>query len=638
LLAAVLAVVAAGGVCWAGATVRPEVWPTTGTLQSREGKPTDNVAAGAGVTLAVSAANPGTTWTLYAKATAGPYGANGLLFYGNSGAPLAMNVRRIISVSPAGEGGEYNTIAGGIAAGAADLPTSVSRSVVLVSPGTYVESRLVLPDWVDLIGVDRESCVIAKDDGGPGPGWDACILRITGSNMVANLTVRNLHNAMYDCVYYVPTSTTGKTIRVYNCTFDGGTLGFDTLIVWGGANDFQIFDSLIIGRADTFSVFVPAGSLYRAVRCRMEAWEQAGLYSASALYLTGAGNLVLDSCVMWNKAHASCAAINFDSGAVGNTASVYFNNCSVRLGEAPGRLVFGTINGSGGGAWHVYLSQTGYATTGLPVTGGGSVAIHEENLGSGDKTSQGAFDVGSLKVAGTEVISAARVLSNVTANADILTRGTLADGRFPATLPAASGANLTNLDASDLASGTVADGRLSSNVALKNGANVFTAAQATSGTEWDSFPAVACAGPSLIVTTSGPSEFGWQPGWNGNVFLPYLYTTDSGALAHVPVPYRAGSIVTRLGVKWQAGGAEDGLKLRMVKRDESGTATAWTTVGAQQTYTDAGAPYDVTVSEYDLPDETLASNYSYAVEVESVVTTASSAFIAVRIETGKRVY
>ena len=43
--------------------------------------------------------------------------------------------------------------------------------------------------------------------------------------------------------------------------------------------------------------------------------------------------------------------------------------------------------------------------------------------------------------------------------------GTIADARFPATLPAISGANLTNLDASDLASGTVPTARLGSGTA-----------------------------------------------------------------------------------------------------------------------------------------------------------------------------
>jgi len=57
-------------------------------------------------------------------------------------------------------------------------------------------------------------------------------------------------------------------------------------------------------------------------------------------------------------------------------------------------------------------------------------------------------------------------------NASNLSSGTVPDARFPATLPAISGANLTNLDASDLASGTVPNARLSAipNTALANSA------------------------------------------------------------------------------------------------------------------------------------------------------------------------
>lgn len=46
-------------------------------------------------------------------------------------------------------------------------------------------------------------------------------------------------------------------------------------------------------------------------------------------------------------------------------------------------------------------------------------------------------------------------------NATNLTSGTLPDARFPATLPATSGANLTSLNASNLSSGTVPDARIS---------------------------------------------------------------------------------------------------------------------------------------------------------------------------------
>lgn len=71
---------------------------------------------------------------------------------------------------------------------------------------------------------------------------------------------------------------------------------------------------------------------------------------------------------------------------------------------------------------------------------------------------------------------------NLTAlNASNLGSGTVPNARFPATLPAASGVNLTALNATNLGSGTVADARLSSNVPLKNATNTFTSLQTFSG-------------------------------------------------------------------------------------------------------------------------------------------------------------
>lgn len=132
----------------------------------------------------------------------------------------------------------------------------------------------------------------------------------------------------------------------------------------------------------------------------------------------------------------------------------------------------------------------------------------------------------SAAIAWTKISKSGSSLADLAArSASDLSSGTLPDGRFPATLPAISGASLTNLNASNLASGTVplarlagitnaeisasaaiawskidktgssladlatrsaadlssgtlADARLSSNVPLKNGANTFTAAQA----------------------------------------------------------------------------------------------------------------------------------------------------------------
>lgn len=50
-------------------------------------------------------------------------------------------------------------------------------------------------------------------------------------------------------------------------------------------------------------------------------------------------------------------------------------------------------------------------------------------------------------------------------NASNLSTGTVPDARFPATLPAASGANLTSLNASNLSTGTVGTARLATGTA-----------------------------------------------------------------------------------------------------------------------------------------------------------------------------
>jgi len=64
---------------------------------------------------------------------------------------------------------------------------------------------------------------------------------------------------------------------------------------------------------------------------------------------------------------------------------------------------------------------------------------------------------------------------NLTAlNASNLGSGTVPDARFPATLPAANGSALTALNASNVASGTLADARLSSNITTNDGTQTLT--------------------------------------------------------------------------------------------------------------------------------------------------------------------
>jgi len=94
-------------------------------------------------------------------------------------------------------------------------------------------------------------------------------------------------------------------------------------------------------------------------------------------------------------------------------------------------------------------------------------------------------------------------------NADNLTSGTVPDARFPATLPAISGANLTNLDADDLASGTLPDARFPATLPAASGANLtsLNATNIASGTlASDRLPTVPTTKGGTGLTTIGSAN------------------------------------------------------------------------------------------------------------------------------------
>jgi len=117
--------------------------------------------------------------------------------------------------------------------------------------------------------------------------------------------------------------------------------------------------------------------------------------------------------------------------------------------------------------------------------------------------------------------------ANLTAlNATQLTSGTVPDARFPATLPAASGINLTALNASNLGSGTVPILRLGTSgtrdgTTFLRGDNTW-ATVAGGGAASDSFATIAVAGQSSVVADSATDTLTLVAGSNITI------TTDAG--------------------------------------------------------------------------------------------------------------
>ena len=126
--------------------------------------------------------------------------------------------------------------------------------------------------------------------------------------------------------------------------------------------------------------------------------------------------------------------------------------------------------------------------------------------------------------------------ANITSlNADNLTTGTVADARFPATLPAVSGVNLTALNATNLGSGTVPVLRLGTAgtrdaTTYLRGDNTW-ATVAGGGAASDSFATIAVAGQSNVVADSATDTLTLVAG--SNVTITTNATTDTITISSV---------------------------------------------------------------------------------------------------------
>ena len=122
-------------------------------------------------------------------------------------------------------------------------------------------------------------------------------------------------------------------------------------------------------------------------------------------------------------------------------------------------------------------------------------------------TARSGINVSAGGINVTGVVTATSFDGNL--NATDLASGTIPDARFPATLPAVSGTNLTNLDASDLASGTIPDARFPSVLPAISGANLTNLPSTT---------------PTWTLGANGSSDYTFTgPGVSAGAQDPTIY-------------------------------------------------------------------------------------------------------------------
>jgi hypothetical protein len=192
--------------------------------------------------------------------------------------------------------------------------------------------------------------------------------------------------------------------------------------------------------------------------------QASGSTYLSTPYVYASATSVTVAGVDVTTAHHAGRRMKFVGATTGTiygaiSSSSFSTNTTINITFDSGSLSNETLTG--------YLSQV--PVTGSPLPGGGGGVL------AAIATSGSASDLITGTVPNARFPATLPAVSGVNLtnlNASNLTSGTVPDARFPATLPAASGVNLTALNASNLASGTVPDARFPATLPAASGVNL----------------------------------------------------------------------------------------------------------------------------------------------------------------------
>lgn len=207
---------------------------------------------------------------------------------------------------------------GGSIQGAINAISDASASkvyAVQVQPGIYNETITMKP-YVDLVGVDRDSCIITQAD--------ANVITITNNCSLANLTVKLTAPSTARRVIASGTgSLTGVNIDNCNLSFVGNYnsmcigLGIDA-----GFSDFRVSNSILSGTSASYGYGIQWGA-----------------------FPTSASNVILEKTRISSVKYGNDINVVFDAGSTIEINSCYINAGTNAVNLAvPNASKYGTCN------------------------------------------------------------------------------------------------------------------------------------------------------------------------------------------------------------------------------------------------------------------------------------------------------
>lgn len=568
----------------------------------------------------------------------------------------------VIAVGPMGDS---TTIAGAITLATGRTPSATNRITILVFPGVYAEETLELPDYVDLIGVSRDGCIISKASTGyVDDARQSALVSAPGNSLVANLTINNPRSSYPSTALnlgwgWTAGTTSGKSPRAVNCVLIGAkedvlyTSGNQTIIVSG----CQIYST---GGGDVWSATDTSATAVHRLENSYLGAEGAG-NPATVLWMKSQGRVEINNCRIRSDASStSRGAFRFADTTATNGTLVVSNSRIEGQAGALGNVLESQTTGTG---WDVYLNGTAYDLTNT-VAG---VTVATEDMGDGAKAFGGDLGVTGAFAAnaggalggtwtGSPYFSGAPSFDEIELTRDqtgaLLYQWNHPVDNYTFAIHRDPSANLPTLrwpyyadsqvdtpveigrTADDIDATTATAVRVSS---LKIGATETISSTRegkfvglnTTATQWRYFDAVSWANGDRVGSAGSDA---WIP--NAAPDAQYMVGAIDGQALYFAVPYEPGTVISRVSVRWQGEDANAGVVLTVQKRQGGTASAAWTTVGAAQTYTGDTE----TVSVYDVADETMAAGYAYRVQVEAVVDTNPARLWEIGIETSKRAY